>query len=66
MPTQNAPREATGLLLVIVQESMPEGKNQGFGGDAQELFDKAVDEMVVVLVKKRKGLGDDSLDVEAT
>ena len=66
MPTQNAPREAMGLLLVIVQESMPQGKNQGFGGDARELFDKAVDEMVVVLAKKRKGLGDDSIDLEAT
>lgn len=54
MPTQNAAQETLGLLLVIAQESMPEGQIQDGWEDAREKFDKAMDEMFLALEKKRK------------
>ncbi|PIL36021.1 hypothetical protein GSI_01681 [Ganoderma sinense ZZ0214-1] len=63
MPAPNAAQEAMGVLVVIAQESMPEGQNQGGGNDAREKFDEAVDEMFVVLVKKRKELEGDDFDI---
>ncbi|KAI1795527.1 hypothetical protein LXA43DRAFT_724687 [Ganoderma leucocontextum] len=66
MPTQNAAQEAMELLLVIAQESMPEGKNQGGWRDARERFDKVVDEMFVLLAKKRKDLEGDAFDIKET
>ena len=56
IPTQNSAQEAMGFLVF----------NQGFGGDARERFDKAMDEMFVVLAKKRKGSDGDDIDVKAT
>ncbi|KAM5530519.1 hypothetical protein V8D89_015796 [Ganoderma adspersum] len=64
MPTQNAAQEAMELLLLIAQESMPEGKNLSRWRDAREKLDKAVDEMFVALAKKRKASEGDGFDVK--